>query len=1418
MVTFVYAKRSIPAFVVMLVAFFMSFGVSTTTNAQALACNKNIQLSLGSSCSDTLSIALFSATMPAAPGILWLELQDANGNPIDSTSFTPAHGPIVSTIGTYTVVVHLDSDGGTDYDNDNSCWSTLVVEFKLDLGLSLGAVCGDPNDSCNFNCVFIDSIFGDTTWTGKLGLNPNFIGINDSVPCINIDTTMIKFRDVISGEICTGLSIKREWYVPSPVLNSHSSSGASELVITTQRFNINKDSLSGVMSPLNKVQIACGTEHDPLSIFKYLISRKTNPLSQDSAKMVAYPTILAGNITASGSTIPALRSLDSTKIALMPGVAGSDKTHISCNLAVSYSDQTKIPICGKGVKWVRHWTVIDWCTQTDTSFRQIIDATGQGEITTDMKTDTFNLSTDPWFCSANLVMDLPTVNAVCSDDYWLTLSSASLGINKRFSSTSATMGVSGIPPGTHQLIVSIQDDCNNNTTDTIYVNVSDGVSPVAVAKEQVVVTLLSAGGDCAAKVRANSIDNNSYDACSNENVKLEVKRYNDHDSTYAAHVELKASDLTDEDSRGIAFGIVKVALRVWDDGDGNGIPGTSGDNFNIAWTNVRIEDKNTDVFAECGKTLIEVDCDAVMADLIELHKPTAGRAGCINEPVDVTGRIKSNGRDDLCGTGGVMVEYTVGSKVICSKTFWFMDMDTVNIDSTIFPDDIFNANCSDASFGDFDLSKLDLNCNLIGKSIEEEVFEFETGISCLKILRHFTLIDWCEHEANAQTFYKFVDSLGINVGYRTIDTSSTSTVVLDTVRNGIWKHTQVVKISGGTPPELTGCVNQDFSAGPNCDAVIVLTNSATFSAAGGICPTGNLEWNVTVDKDGDGVFETMASVIGTNSVEATLPDRWEVGTYRVRWEVSAICSSSDICFTNFSVADTKAPTPICIQTLSSAVMNEGKSITIWASDFIASPAVDPCSKTIEYSFSELTPDEKFKTITCADIPNGISEIFEFGIYAHDESGNVGSCIARIQIDDTADACEDIVSGNSVLVAGRLTTESGDDIESVKVGIQSAQINMNESEITNVSGDYAFSNVATLYDYILTSEKNDDYLNGVSTLDLVLIQKHVLGLETLPSAYKVIAADVNNDAKVSAIDLIELRKLILGVYTELPRNDSWRFVDANQTFKTPANPWPFVESLTIRTLNHNVNDMDFIGVKIGDVSGNAVANSIIAGGRSNNATLSFAALNQRVSKGETFTLSFTAKDNVYASGIQLSLEFNGVKLNGLSSNVIDLQSHEYVADDHSLALSWVNAGGIALDGDVFILSLTATANGSVSQMIQFGSAFASEVYTDDLETRNIQFSFEGETQNVVTSTFELFQNEPNPFNDNTSISFVIGEDGPATLSVFDVTGQMILEVSDNFNQGMNKITLNKSDLKTSGVLYYQLNFGGSIATKKMISVQ
>lgn len=119
-------------------------------------------------------------------------------------------------------------------------------------------------------------------------------------------------------------------------------------------------------------------------------------------------------------------------------------------------------------------------------------------------------------------------------------------------------------------------------------------------------------------------------------------------------------------------------------------------------------------------------------------------------------------------------------------------------------------------------------------------------------------------------------------------------------------------------------------------------------------------------------------------------------------------------------------------------------------------------------------------------------------------------------------------------------------------------------------------------------KNTHPYNGVTTIDLALIQKYILGLDTL-STYGIIAADANQDGKVSTYDVVLLRKLLLGVVDTLPNNKSWRFIPKDYFFPNLKNPFepPFPESIAIYpTTDPPLNKFEFIGIKIGDVNGTA----------------------------------------------------------------------------------------------------------------------------------------------------------------------------------------------------------------------------------------
>lgn len=126
-------------------------------------------------------------------------------------------------------------------------------------------------------------------------------------------------------------------------------------------------------------------------------------------------------------------------------------------------------------------------------------------------------------------------------------------------------------------------------------------------------------------------------------------------------------------------------------------------------------------------------------------------------------------------------------------------------------------------------------------------------------------------------------------------------------------------------------------------------------------------------------------------------------------------------------------------------------------------------------------------------------------------------------------------------------------------------------------------------YTAAPFKNDNLLNGVTTLDLALISRHVLGVPFLDSPYKIIAADANRSGTVTTFDVVTLRKLILGIDSILPNsNTSFRFLPQSYNFPNPAIPFnpPFPSTIPLQLPSPTQLQLDFYGIKVGDVNGDA----------------------------------------------------------------------------------------------------------------------------------------------------------------------------------------------------------------------------------------
>lgn len=90
--------------------------------------------------------------------------------------------------------------------------------------------------------------------------------------------------------------------------------------------------------------------------------------------------------------------------------------------------------------------------------------------------------------------------------------------------------------------------------------------------------------------------------------------------------------------------------------------------------------------------------------------------------------------------------------------------------------------------------------------------------------------------------------------------------------------------------------------------------------------------------------------------------------------------------------------------------------------------------------------------------------------------------------------------------------------------------------------------------------------------------------------------------------------------------------------------------------------------------------------------------------------------------------------------------------------------------------------------------------------------------VKPERFYLYQNSPNPFNSNTIIKYNIPEQGKISLKVFDILGNEISTLVDEYKTtGFYEVNFDASKL-ASGIYLYKLQLSGVSLIKKMVLIR
>ncbi len=799
-----------------------------------------------------------------------------------------------------------------------------------------------------------------------------------------------------------------------------------------------------------------------------------------------------------------------------------------------------------------------------------------------------------------------------------------------------------------------------------------------------------------------------------------------------------------------------------------------------------------------------------------------------------------------CGQGQltrtVVARGPNGVSVTATQTIWVVDCDPfyINREDNCDPDDdiTWPGNCTGQattiSGCGADISPdnpllgrpivengADDLCALISIEYFDETFTIEPD-ACFKVLRTWVVIDWCQYDPS-------------------IDPS-----------NGRWEYLQIIKVADQDRPQVAiafGDFCQPAVKNPVdniCYAPLLVSAGATDNCS----PLDWLSYEYKIDlyNDGKGQHSGYDYAVGpltrkefaagrrplknhnplandpNNPFEAS--GNYPLGIHKFCWFVEDGCGNITQKCELFEVTDCKAPTPYCHVGAITTVMPSSGCITVWAKDFDAG-SYDNCTERsdLRIYFDQFNSDSL--TVCCDDfVANKIDDelIIPVRICVEDQEGNKDCCETTLIVQDTKETCPN--GGSFGKIIGELMTLNNDGTENVEMELLDQNVMMKHMK-TSQTGKYLFGDLpyGIAKEYVVKPSRNDDHINGVSTADIVKIQRHILGIEAITNPYLLIAADVNRSSNITASDVSEIRKLILGLTNEFQRCESWTFVPQEFVFADPTQPWNAPRQLVVPMPTPLAIQKDFVAIKMGDVTKNARGNHVLGSQNRNAGKLRFTIDEQITQPGQLIKIAFRADQFLAIAGYQFTLKFDEQQLvfEGIEAGQLNVDENFFGLNhlnEGLITTSWNQKFPLSFKSDetLFTLIFRSNSTAKLSELMMINSEITkAEAYDESLNTKEVELLVHSASGSNEAVVFELLQNSPNPFQKETEIAFRLPMAGAVKLTVYDVTGKVLRIFEQHATKGLNVIHLKREAFDASGILYYQLDAPGHTATRKMILI-
>lgn len=308
-----------------------------------------------------------------------------------------------------------------------------------------------------------------------------------------------------------------------------------------------------------------------------------------------------------------------------------------------------------------------------------------------------------------------------------------------------------------------------------------------------------------------------------------------------------------------------------------------------------------------------------------------------------------------------------------------------------------------------------------------------------------------------------------------------------------------------------------------------------------------------------------------------------------------------------------------------------------------------------------------------------------------------------------------------------------------------------------------------YNYYLV--RNTGPLDGITTKDIVLIQRHILGITKFTDTLQYIAADVNNNFNITASDISEIRRLILGVKANFTYVKPWYFLRKDwRAVAKPNKPISDIEFKGVNVPNFPLTNVDIFVLKMADIdlSYNGLQNNQLESRVKSDEVKLDLHTGIIINNEKWIPVYLKSTKDLY--GIQFKLRDISNQSLKLLNNQLD-ESFIF-AKDNAVTVSWSTGTALQWNQDQPLFYIQS----SNAEQIKEDTELSAEWYDSELNVYGLKISSEDQS-NTTSSTFFF----PNPTNDRIHFNFNFAK---LEVKLYNPEGKLILSRTLHSNQELN----------------------------------